>query len=159
MVTGARGKEEAMSPDITSLRTKQPMDAVLGSGEAIPVLVTFAAAPVPAGGLVSRLRQHREQPELSSVPKVETPRWLTLEQAALRAGYSTKTLVRAMEACELSGKKVRNRWRLDPRDVDAWLTRDVPVAVRRRPRSARTSSSAKRGFLTSRIADDARTAR
>lgn len=148
-----------MSPDIASLRTKQPAVVDPGSGEAIPVLVTFAPALVPADGLVSRLRRHDNRPELRSEPATDTPRWLTLDQAAQRAGYSSKTLVRAMEAGELSGSKVRNRWRLDPRDVDAWLTREVPVAVRRRPRRARPSSGTQSGFLSSRIADDGRAAR
>jgi excisionase family DNA binding protein len=48
-------------------------------------------------------------------------RVLTVAEAAVRTPFSTKTILRALVARELVGSKVRNRWLIRPKDLDAWL--------------------------------------
>ena len=47
--------------------------------------------------------------------------WLNPEQAAEQSSFSTKTIYRALWAGELPASKRRNRWRIRPDALAAWV--------------------------------------
>jgi len=56
--------------------------------------------------------------------------WLSVKEAAVRSGFSTKTLYRAIAASELQAEKVRSRWRIRVPDLEAWLHPSATVVAR-----------------------------
>lgn len=52
-------------------------------------------------------------------------RLLDPNEVAERVGLSPLTIRRACRAGELVASKLRNRWRIDPADVDAWVARNL----------------------------------
>ncbi|MDH4104100.1 MAG: helix-turn-helix domain-containing protein [Thermoleophilia bacterium] len=60
--------------------------------------------------------------------------WLNVRDAADRSGFCQKTIYRAINAGELSARKVRSRWRIATEELEAWMARgDTPtVAVTER---------------------------
>jgi hypothetical protein len=49
------------------------------------------------------------------------PELMTVAEVARRARFSTKTVLRALQAGELVGSKVRSRWVVWPEDFRAWI--------------------------------------
>lgn len=75
-----------------------------------------------------------------------TTQWLLIDDAAVYAGCSTKTLRRAVKNGTLKGYKRAQRWRFTAADLDAWLRGETVAAPRR---SAARSPSQPPGFLNS----------
>jgi hypothetical protein len=46
---------------------------------------------------------------------------MTVAEVARRSRFSTKTVLRALQAGELVGSKVRSRWVVWPEDFAAWI--------------------------------------
>jgi Helix-turn-helix domain len=46
---------------------------------------------------------------------------MTVAEVARRSRFSTKTVLRALQAGELVGSKVRSRWVVWPEDFRAWI--------------------------------------
>jgi hypothetical protein len=70
---------------------------------------------------------------------------MMVADVARRSGFSTKTVLRALQAGELVGSKVRSRWVVWPEDFRAWIDAGRrPTASPRRPlpgEGGRASSS------------------
>lgn len=52
---------------------------------------------------------------------------LTPAEVAQRCRLSQRVILRAIRAGELRGYKLRGRWRIDERDVEAWLSASLHV--------------------------------
>jgi excisionase family DNA binding protein len=51
---------------------------------------------------------------------------MTVGEVARQARFSTKTVLRALQAGELVGSKVRSRWVIWPEDFRAWIDAGRP---------------------------------
>jgi excisionase family DNA binding protein len=71
--------------------------------------------------------------------------WVSIKEAAVRSGFSTKTLYRAIAAGELRAKKVRSRWRIAVSDLEAWLRIPLPQPAVGRRAAARVAVPAEVG--------------
>jgi hypothetical protein len=72
---------------------------------------------------------------------------------ARRSGFSTKTVLRALQAGELVGSKVRSRWVVWPEDFRAWIDAGRrPTASPRRPGEGGRAGSSERLLAIERAA-------
>jgi hypothetical protein len=60
---------------------------------------------------------------------VSQPDLMTVANVAGRSGFSTKTVLRALQAGELVGSKVRSRWVIWPEDFRAWIDAGRPAVA------------------------------
>jgi Helix-turn-helix domain len=72
---------------------------------------------------------------------------MSVSDVAERSGFSTKTVLRALQAGELVGSKVRSRWVVWPEDFRAWIDggrRDATTGAAVTPERGGHAGSAER---------------
>jgi hypothetical protein len=80
---------------------------------------------------------------------------MTVADVARRSRFSTKTVLRALQAGELVGSKVRSRWVVWPDDFRAWIDggrRATPSPRRSLPEASGAAGSSERLLAIERAA-------
>jgi excisionase family DNA binding protein len=86
---------------------------------------------------------------------VSGPELMTVAEVARQSRFSTKTVLRALQAGELVGSKVRSRWVIWPADFRAWIDagrRTTSLPARPRPEAGGPVGSSDRLLAIERAA-------
>jgi excisionase family DNA binding protein len=77
-----------------------------------------------------------------------TRRWITVEEAAQRAGVSVDTVYRAIRRGAVEARKMGAQWRLLPEWVDDWQEPAQAPVQRRRARSVTSAAQHQRAVAS-----------